>query len=112
MNYPSDISKKQFEEILPILEKVKKTTRPRVLDLYDVFNALLYVVVTGCQWRALPKEYPKWKSVHYYFTIWSEKNDENSSALEEVLKKINRLGAYQEWQKMLNIPVNNRRSKC
>jgi len=69
--------------------------------LYDVFNALLYVVTTGCQWRALPKDYPKWKSVHYYFKIWTEDN-KKTSTLEEVLKKISKVRAYKKWQKMLN----------
>lgn len=100
MPYPSDITKKQFNQILPILEKTKKKTKPRELSLYRVFNAILYVTSTGCQWRSLPKNYPKWNSVHYYFKIWSQKNSDNSSALEEVLKKINRIGAYKKWQKM------------
>lgn len=102
MSYPSDITREQFEKILPILEEAKKKTKPRKLDLYDIFNALLYVVTTGCQWRALPKDYPKWKSVHYYFKIWTKPNKKGTSALEEVLKKINRIGAYKKWKKALN----------
>jgi putative transposase len=35
-----------------------------------VVNAILYVVVGGIQWRMLPKEYPKWKSVYHYFRQW------------------------------------------
>lgn len=41
--YPSDISRKQFEHILPILESARKKTKPRTVDLYDVFCGLLYV---------------------------------------------------------------------
>ena len=37
-----------------------------------VVNALLYIVVGGIQWRMLPKEYPKWQSVYYYFRCWRE----------------------------------------
>ena len=40
--YPSDISRKQFEHILPILESARKKTKPRTVDLYDVFCSLLY----------------------------------------------------------------------
>lgn len=47
--YPSDISRKQFEHILPILESARNKTKPRTVDLYDVFCGLLYVVRTGCQ---------------------------------------------------------------
>ena len=102
MSYPSDITREQFDKIAPILEKTKKTTRPRTLDLYDVFNAVLYINHTNCQWRALPKDYPKWRSVHYYFQIWSRLNEKNTSTLQEVLKKIGRYGAYQKWQKTLH----------
>jgi putative transposase len=38
----------------------------------EVINGILYVVVGGIQWRMLPKEYPKWQSVYYYFRIWRD----------------------------------------
>ena len=102
MKYPSDITKVQFNKIAPLLEGARKKTKPRTLDLYDIFNGLLYVVTTGCQWRALPKDYPKWKSVHYYFRVWSELDNKKTSVLEEVLKKIGQRRAYEKWQKALN----------
>jgi transposase len=98
MRYPSDISREQFEEIRAILESARKKTKPRKLDLFEVFNALLYVVKTGCQWRALPKDYPKYGTVHKYFRIWSESHDEGESILDRVLKKTGRQGAYKKWQ--------------
>jgi transposase len=103
MNYPSDITKAQFNKIAPLLEGARKKTKPRILDLYDVFNGLLYVVTTGCQWRALPKDYPKWRSVHNYFSIWSTVPEgETESILSQVLKKNGRMRAYEKWQKTLN----------
>ena len=81
--YPSDITRKQFETIRPWLESMRKKTKLRKLDLYDVFNALLYVMVTGCQWRALPKDYPKYGTVHQYFCIWSE-----DPGFPDILKKL------------------------
>ena len=102
MSYPSDISRAQFEEIRPLLESARKRTKPRKLDLYEVFNALLYVVKTGCQWRALPQDYPKFGTVHKYFRIWSEKRDEGASILEQVLKKTGRQRAYEKWQESLH----------
>lgn len=38
----------------------------------QVINGILYVVVSGIQWRMLPKEYPKWQSVYYYFRTWRD----------------------------------------
>ena len=102
MSYPSDISREQFEVIRPLLESARKRTKPRKLDLFEVFNALLYVVKTGCQWRALPKDYPKFGTVHRYFRIWSETNDEGESILSQVLKKTGGARAYQQWQKSLH----------
>jgi len=85
--YPSDISRKQFEEISELLENARKKTRPRQIDLYDAFCGVLYILRSGCQWRMLPSDFPKWRSVHSYFQIWSERKDDKESILEIVLKK-------------------------
>lgn len=58
-SYPSDISKEQFELILPDLESAHKKTKPRKIDLYDVFCAVYYVLKSGSQWRMLPRDFPK-----------------------------------------------------
>ena len=103
MIYPSDITREQFEKIAPLLEQARKKTHPRKYDLYDVFNGLMYLVKTGCQWRMLPKEYPDYRSVHAYFRIWSKipiGNDE--STLDRVLKKIGRRRTCQKWQGTFN----------
>lgn len=88
--YPSDIAREQFEHVRPMLESCRKKTKPRTVDLYDVFNGALYILRTGCQWRALPSEYPNWKTVHSYFTLWSEQGGEKdkNSLLGRCLKKI------------------------
>ena len=57
-SYPSDISREQFDKIKPYLESIRKKTRPRKIDLYDIFCSILYLLKSGCQWRMLPKEYP------------------------------------------------------
>ena len=57
--YPSDISREQFARIQPLLEGARKKTKPRTVDLYDVFCGILYTLRTGCQWRALPSDFSK-----------------------------------------------------
>lgn len=42
------------------------------LSLREVFNAIMYLVVTGCQWRNLPNDLPHPKSVYYHFRKWSK----------------------------------------
>ncbi len=87
--YPSDITREQFIKILPILESSRKKTSPRRVDLYKVFCGILYILKSGCQWRLLPTNYPKWNICYYYFSCWIEKKDENSDSIfEQVLKKI------------------------
>ena len=101
--YPSDISREQFEKIRPFLEGVRKKTKPRKHDLYDIFCAVLYILKSCCQWDMLPSDFPHYKTVHYYFRIWGEKkNKKTPSVLEEILKKNGRTRTYEEWKKLLN----------
>jgi len=87
-SYPSDVTREQYAEIEPLLISARKITAPRKLELYDVFCAVLYILKTACQWRMLPSDFPKWRSVHSYFQIWSERVNNQPSLLEKVLKKI------------------------
>ncbi len=85
--YPSDISRERFEIILPDLESCRKKTKPRKLDLYDVFCGVLYVLKSGCQWRMLPKAFPKWRNCYNYFKKWSEKPSIGEESILECVKK-------------------------
>ncbi|RAR76228.1 putative transposase of IS4/5 family DUF4096, partial [Paracidovorax anthurii] len=68
--YPSDISREKFAEIEPLLRSVRRSTKPIKLDLYEVFCAVLYLLRTGCQWRYLPPQFPKWHNVYAYWRKW------------------------------------------
>ena len=85
--YASDISREKFAEIEPLLRSVRRRTKPTTVDLYEVFCAVLYVLRTGCQWRFLPSEWPKWQTVYAYFAKWSEPDQHGVSVLEQALKK-------------------------
>ncbi|WP_144425364.1 IS5 family transposase [Lactiplantibacillus plantarum] len=88
-NYPSNITRQQFELIRPALENFRKRTKPRKYDLYEVFCAVLYVLKTSCQWRQVPGDFPEWRSVYNYYKIWSTKAEPTAdSLLEQVFKKI------------------------
>lgn len=101
--YPSDITREQFAKILPMLESARKKTKPREVDLYDVFCGALYIIKSGCQWRMLSSDFPKWRTVHSYFQIWSEKKSKKTpSLLEEILKKIGRRRTLEKWQELQN----------
>lgn len=64
--YPTDLTDEQWNIIQKLLPKASPTGRPP-LNRRWVINGILYVVRTGCQWRMLPKEFPKWKSVYTVF---------------------------------------------
>lgn len=97
--YPSDITREQFDVIRPVLETARKTTKPRRIDQYEVFCGLLYVLKSGCQWRMLPSDFPQWKLIHYYFSVWShKKNKSTPSVLEDVLKKIGYGRTFEKWE--------------
>ena len=88
MSYPTDLTQEQFNLIVELLPK-KKLTKPRIHSLYDLFNAILYVLVSGCQWRLLPNDLPPWKTVHHYFLTWSE-----DEVFDEILKKSLKIGDH------------------
>ena len=68
--YPSDLTNSQWKHIKEHIPPPKPGGRPRELDMRLVFNAILYVLVGGIQWRMLPREYPPWPSVYGYFRRW------------------------------------------
>jgi transposase len=85
--YPSDISRAQFEAIRPLLESVRKKTKPREVDLYEVWCALLYLLKGGIQWRMMPKDFPKWNTVYSYFVRWKYPGKQGVSVLEQALRQ-------------------------
>ena len=67
--YPSDITDAQWRLIEPHLP-VYPGGRPRITDLRDVVDAVLYILRTGCQWRYLPTDFPPKSTVWRYFDEW------------------------------------------
>jgi len=70
--YPSDLTDEQWEIIKPLVPPDRSGGRPRQVDIRRVINAILYINRTGCQWRMLPHDFPKWKLVSYYFYKWRD----------------------------------------
>lgn len=68
--YASDLTDGQWALIEPLIPAYR-WGRPRTLSMRRVVNAILYLLVTGCQWAMLPKEYPNYNSVYYHFRKWS-----------------------------------------
>jgi putative transposase len=67
-----------------LLQGILRDNRKRKHSLRDIFNAILYLLKTGCQWRMLPNCFPKWELVYYYFTKW--KNTGVIKQIHELLR--------------------------
>ncbi|WP_374203971.1 IS5 family transposase [Pseudonocardia sp. ICBG601] len=70
--YPSDTSDAQWVVIEPLLPPLARRGRPVAHARRDVLDAILYVVRTGCAWRALPVDFPPWQTVYWYFNQWEQ----------------------------------------
>lgn len=70
LRYPSDATEEEWTEVVPLIPPARRGGRKRTVNIREVFNGLLYVLSTGCQWRAIPKEFPPRSTIFYYFGRW------------------------------------------
>jgi len=70
--YPTDLTDEGWVQIAPLLPPPARTGRRRAVDLREVLNALRYLVRTGCGWRLLPKDFPVWQTVYWWFRRFVE----------------------------------------
>ena len=57
--------------VRPLIPPAKRGGDKRTADVREVVNGLFYVLSTGCQWRAMPKDLPPRSTVHGYFDLWT-----------------------------------------
>ncbi len=65
--YPTDLTNEEWATVEPFLPPPAKTGRQREADLREVLNAIRYLARTGCGWRMLPKDFPPWQTVYWWF---------------------------------------------
>ncbi len=68
--YATELTVEQYELFESLLTPAVNSGRPRSVNLMLVLQAILYVLVSGCAWRLLPKDYPPYSTVYYYFRKW------------------------------------------
>lgn len=71
LRYPSDLSDEEWALIEPLIPPAKRGGGKRRVNLREVVNALMYVLSSGCQWRAIPKDLPPKSTVYDYFDLWT-----------------------------------------
>ena len=71
LRYPSDLTDPEWSFVEPLIPPAKRGGNRRTVDLREVVNGLMYILSTGCQWRAIPKDLPPRSTVHDYFDLWT-----------------------------------------
>jgi len=71
LRYPSDLTDAEWAHIAPRIPPAKPGGNKRTVDIREVVNGVMYVLSTGCQWRALPKDLPPKSTVHDYVILWT-----------------------------------------
>jgi transposase len=71
LRYPSDLTDAEWALVEPLIPPSKRGGRRREVDVREVLNGLLYVLSTGCQWRAVPKDLPPKSTLFSYFDLWN-----------------------------------------
>jgi transposase len=70
LRYDSDMTDEEWSLVGPLIPPSKRGGRKREVNVREVLNAIFYVLWTGCQWKALPKDFPPKSTVHWYLMLW------------------------------------------
>ena len=71
LRYPSDLTNEEWAYVAPLIPPAKRGGNRRHVDVREVMNGIMYVLSTGCQWRAVPKDLPPRSTLFSYFDLWS-----------------------------------------
>jgi transposase len=94
LRYASDTTNEEWALIAPFMPEPRRPGRPRKTKLRAVVDAILYLASTGCQWRALPKDFPPVSTVQGYFYRWAQ--DGMWLKINHALVMLSREGAGRE----------------
>ena len=88
--YPTDLSDAEWRYIEPYVSPPNKRGRPRIYSLRRVLDAVFYVLRSGCAWRFLPRAFPPWRGVYYWFRQWRIEGtfEHLNAALRERLREL------------------------
>ena len=69
-SYSTDLTNAEWECLKLYVPPPNKRGRPKIHSTREIFNAIFYVLKSGCAWRLLPRDFPPWESVYYWFRRW------------------------------------------
>jgi transposase len=70
LRYPSDLMDSEWALVEPLIPPAKRGGRKRTVDVREVLNGIFYVLSTGCQWNAVPKDLPPKSTIYDYLDLW------------------------------------------
>ena len=71
LRYPSDLTDDEWAHVEPLIPPARRGGNKRHVDVREVMNGIMYVLSTGCQWRAIPKDLPPRSTLFDYLDLWS-----------------------------------------
>ena len=71
LRYPSDLTDDEWAHVAPLIPPARRGGNKRHVDVREVMNGIMYVLSTGCQWRAIPKDLPARSTLYDYLDLWS-----------------------------------------
>jgi transposase len=72
LRYPSDLTDEEWSLVEPLIPAAKRGGNKRTIDVREVVDGIMYILGTGCQWAALPKDLPPRSTVNSYFVRWRD----------------------------------------
>jgi transposase len=70
LRHPSDLTDEEWALAAPLIPSAKRGGNKRTVNVREVVNGLMYILGTGCQWAAIPKDLPPRSTQHDYFARW------------------------------------------
>src|SRR4051812_20859925 len=101
LRYPSDLTDEEWALVAPLIPAAKRGGNKRTVNLREVANGLMYILSTGCQWAAIPKDLPPRSTLHDYFDRWDD--DGTLGRIHHAL--------YQPVDEVLNWPFTHNMSR-
>jgi transposase len=108
--HTTELTLEQYELLASLLPPETATGRPRTVKMMSVIQGILYILVSSCAWRLMPKEYPPYSTVYYYFSKWRDDGtssyDKSGSKGFVLLPKrwtVERTYGWLHWCRRLNV---------